>query len=131
VTRLIELKSILDVALDIQERSDKEIVVSEISMMNKKSCLSYRSKILLVALVLAGLGTAGYAAASGGKSKVLQPDLVYVFDPFLLTSTAVTAGEDGSPGSVISGDIVPLDDRPPIRIPSRPALRSPFRPPLS
>lgn len=104
----------------------------ELSMMSKKNHLSCPGKILLGALVMVGLGSAGYAVAAGEEPELelLQPDLIHIFDPFLLTSTPVAAAEVESAESVSLGDIVTLDDRPPIRIPSRPTLRSPFRPPL-
>lgn len=107
--------------------------MSEMFMSNKKSNVGFRCGILLGALVmavLAGLGTVGYAAASGSSSQALQPDQMSIFDPFMLSSTIVTAGESSGSGSVYPGGIL-LSDRPAIRIPSRPVLRSPFRPPLS
>jgi hypothetical protein len=126
------LRNVSEATLGIAKRSDKEIIVNEKSMRNKKKRLGCQIKILLGVLVLVGLGSAGYAVAAGDEPELewMQPDLIHVFDPFLLTSTPTAAAEAGGAGSVNSGDIVILDDRPPIRIPPRPALRSPFRPPL-
>jgi hypothetical protein len=130
---LTELANTLGDVFDTTGQLDKEIAVSEIGMSNKKGNVSSRRGILLRALVLAvlaGLGTAGYGAASGSSSQALEPDQMSIFDPFALSSTKVPDGESSGSGSVSSGS-TELSDRPPIRIPSRPVLRSPFRPPLS
>lgn len=106
--------------------------MSEICKSNKKSKVRFWRGILLGVLalvVLAGLGTAGYAAASVSSSQALEPDQISIFDPFMLSSTIVTIEESSGSGSVYSGRIL-LSDLPVIRIPYRPVLRSPFRPPL-
>lgn len=142
----------MDDVFDTSVQLDKEIVMSEMYMRNMKSKLSFRCEILLGALVLAvlaGLGTAEYAAASGSKSQALPPDKISIFDPFTLSCTIVTAGEISGSGSVNSGRFG--NDRDSIkhlwrnvfgkltsarfhshliRIPFRPVLRSPFRPPF-
>lgn len=121
-----------DDVFDTKGQLDKEIAVSEMCMSNKKRKVgSWRGIVpgALVLAVLAGLGTAGYAAASSSSSQALQPDQMSIFDPFMLSSTLVTAAASSGSGSVHSGSIL-LSDRPAIRIPSRPVLRSPFRPPL-
>lgn len=105
--------------------------MKDTSMMKKKSGLKYIGKILLATLVLAGLATAGYAAASEEKPELLQSDQMYVFDPFLLSSTPAARTAETSPVAVNSKDIVILAEPIAVRIPSRPLLRSPFRPPLS
>jgi hypothetical protein len=112
---------------------DKEIAVKKISMSNKNNKVRFLRGIVLgiIALaVLAGLGTAGYAATSGSSSQTLEPDQISIFDPFLLSSTIVSVKESSVSSSVYSGSIK-LSDLPVIQIPSRPALRSPFRPPFS
>jgi hypothetical protein len=142
----------LDDVFDTSVKLDKEIVMSEMYMKDKKSKLSFGCETLLGALVLAvlaGLGTTGYAAASGSKSQALPPDKISIFDPFTLSCTIVTAGEISGSGSVNSGrfgnDIDGMErlwrnvfGKPTsagfhshlIRIPLRPVLRSPFRPPF-
>lgn len=85
---------------------------------------------IIALAVLAGLGTAGYAATSGSKSQTLEPDQISIFDPFLLSSKIVSVEESGVSTYVYTGGIK-LSDLPLIQIPSRPALRSPFRPSLS
>jgi len=112
---------------------DKEKAVNKINMINKNSRECFLRGILLgiiVLAVLAGLGTAGYAATSGSKSQTLEPDQISIFDPFLLSSTIVSVKESSVSSYVYSGSIK-LSDLPVIQIPSRPVLRSPFRPPLS
>lgn len=106
--------------------------MSKKSIANKRNRLGIVGKVILVALVLAGMGTAGYTAVTPDEMDVLLPEQIRIFDPFDLSSTTiVTAGESGILGAVDSGEILILADRPEIRIPLRPALRSPFRPPLS
>lgn len=120
--------------VDAKVQQDKEMIVSEIRMKNKKSQGNPARDILLRALVLvvlAGLGRAGYATASGSDSQELLPDQISIFDPFALSSTVLTAGPSSGAGSVNLGGPRLLSARPLILIPSRPALRSPFRPPLS
>lgn len=105
--------------------------MNETSMTHKRKRLGTLCKVMLVVLVLAGLGTAGHAAASPDGPEVLLPGQIYIFDPFDLSSTAFAVAASGGLGAVDSGEVLTLADRPAIRIPSRPALRSPFRPPLS
>ena len=83
--------------------------------------------ILIVALaiaVMAGFGTAAYAASGSSTDIQLQDDRG-VFDPFTLNTILISVTESGSNAAVSS-----IVTRPPIRIPIRPALRSYFRPPL-
>lgn len=115
------------------KRIDKEIV-----MRNMKSKLSFGCEILLgasVLAVLAGLGTAGYAATSRRNFRTLRSDQIRIFDPFTLSGTTVTAGEISDSDSVYSGRNISGKLESSrfhshlIRIPFRPVLRSPFRPP--
>ena len=83
--------------------------------------------ILIVALaiaVMAGFGTAAYAASDSSTDIQLQDDRG-VFDPFTLNTVFISVTAGGSNAAVSS-----VVTRPPIRIPIRPALRSYFRPPL-
>ncbi len=107
-------------------------------MRNMKSKLSFGCEILLgasVLAVLAGLGTAGYAATSRRNFRTLRSDQIRIFDPFTLSGTTVTAGEISDSDSVYSGRNISGKLESSrfhshlIRIPFRPVLRSPFRPP--
>jgi hypothetical protein len=76
--------------------------------------------VVLVLAVMAGLGTAAYAAS--GNTAQLE-DEIGVFNPFTLNVIEVSS-DSGSTAAVSSVA------RPAIRIPVRPVLRSFFRPPL-
>ncbi len=83
--------------------------------------------VLIVALaiaVMAGFGTAAYAASGSNPGIQLQDDRG-IFDPFTLNTILISVTGSGS-DAVVSSVVT----RPPIRIPIRPALRSYFRPPL-
>jgi len=84
--------------------------------------------MILVTLILAGLATAKYAAASEEQLDLLQPDEMHFFDPFLLRSIPATRTVNADPDTVNSNEIVTLDELNAVRIPTRPALRSPYKP---
>lgn len=98
--------------------------------MMRKVCknknVNSRLIILIVALaiaVMAGFGTAAYAA--GSDAGMLLQDDRGIFDPFTMSTVFISVSESDADASVSS-----IVTRPPIRIPVRPALRSYFRPPL-
>jgi len=80
--------------------------------------------VALAVAVMAGFGTAAYAASDSSTDIQLQDDRG-VFDPFTLNTVFISVTASGSNAAVSS-----IVTRPPIRIPIRPALRSYFRPPL-
>lgn len=94
-------------------------------MERKGRCEKVRFKIgvvvvVLALVVIAGFGTAAYAAS--GSAAQLDDDKG-IFNPFTL-NVIQTSSDNGSTATVASVA------RPPIRIPVRPVLRSFFRPPM-
>lgn len=111
---------------------------------NERNILTTKCTVLLGALVavaiLTCLGTAAYALDTDRGSKMLLPERMRIFDPFMLTTIAAVESGSGSPGSGVatsgsdssgSGTVLPLATRPPIRIGVRPlqmpSIRIPIR----
>ena len=87
--------------------------------------LSFKAKILLVALVLVVviyISTVSYTVLGSDSDKSVTGQMD-IFDPVTLRTIGPVAGNISE--MPLSGSVMTL---PPIRIPVRPAMRSPFRP---
>jgi hypothetical protein len=117
----------------------KECHMKDKWLLSKVDTLSLKYIVLwgaFASAVLAGLSGMRWTALAGFRStngevgsKVEEQG---AFDPFVLTTVAVTRQSEDSPATDVSQDTVSARvlKWPAIHIPYRPALRSPFQPPL-